>query len=73
MIQDQAGDPERRAKMPAERRLPRGTTDVQGLNGPNIYQMFELGVTQPIDYARIPNAEHLLPSMRYDYGVGRIY
>ena len=30
VIQDQAGDPERRSKMLAERRLPRGTTDIQG-------------------------------------------
>ena len=73
VIQDQAGDPERRAKMLAERRLPRGTTDVQGLNGPNMYQMYELGVTQPIDYDRIPNAAHLLPSMKYEYGIGHIY
>jgi putative spermidine/putrescine transport system substrate-binding protein len=73
VIQDQAGDPERRAKMIAERRLPRGTSDVQGLNGPNMYQVFELGVTQAIDYAKIPNAKHLLPSMKYEYGVGHIY
>ena len=73
VIQDQAGDPERRAKMIAERRLPRGTTDVQGLNGPNMFQMFQLGVTQPVDYAQIPNAKNLLPAMKQDYGVGHIY
>src|SRR5262245_43908178 len=37
VIQDQAGDPERRSKMLAERRLPRGTTDVQGLTAPNMF------------------------------------
>ena len=73
VIQDQAGDPERRAKMLAERRLPRGTTDVQGLNGPNMFQVHELGITQEIDYSRIPNAENLLPSMKEPYGVGHIY
>src|ERR1700753_4161413 len=31
VVQDQAGDPERRSKMLAEARLPRGTSDVQGL------------------------------------------
>src|SRR5690242_14520540 len=35
VVQDQAGDPERRSKMMAERRLPRGTTDVQGLSDIN--------------------------------------
>ncbi len=73
VIQDQAGDPERRAKMMAERRLPRGTTDVQGLSGSNIYQMGAAGVTAEIDYSRIPNAPHLLDSMKYKYGVGQIY
>jgi len=73
VIQDQAGDPERRAKLMAERRLPSGTTDVQGLSGPNMYQMYELGITMPIDYSKIPNSEHLLPSMKFEYGVGHIY
>ena len=73
VIQDQAGDPERRAKMLAERRLPRGTTDVQGLSGVNMYQVHEQGLTQEIDYSQIPNAENLLPSMMEPYGVGHIY
>jgi len=38
VIQDQAGDPERRSKMLAERRLPRGTTDIQGLSALNMFQ-----------------------------------
>lgn len=73
VIQAQAGDPERRAKMLAERRLPRGSSDLQGLNGPNMFQVYQLGVTQKIDYSKIPNAPHLLPSMKYEYGVGQIY
>ncbi|MCX8997950.1 extracellular solute-binding protein [Rhizobiaceae bacterium BDR2-2] len=73
VVQDQAGDPERRAKLAAERRLPRGSVDVHGLNGSNMYQVFQLGLTQEIDYSRIPNAEHLLPSMRDGYGVPHIY
>jgi len=73
VVQAQAGDPERRAKMLAERRLPRGSSDVQGLNGPTMYQMYHLGVTQKIDYDKIPNASHLLPTMKFEYGVGHIY
>lgn len=73
VIQAQAGDPERRGKMLAERRLPRGSSDIQGLNGPNMFQVYQLGVTQKIDYSKIPNAKHLLPSMKYEYGVGQIY
>ena len=73
VIQDQAGDPQRRSKMLAEKRLARGTSDVQGLSAINMYQMFEAGVTMEVDYGRLPNARHLLPSMKYRYGVGHIY
>jgi len=73
VIQDQAGDPERRSKMLAERRLPRGTTDIQGLSALKMFQMHDAGVIDAIDYGRLKNAPNLLPSMRYPYGVGHIY
>ena len=73
VIQDQAGDPERRSKMLAEKRLPRGTSDVQGLSGINMYQMHQAGVIQEIDYSQLKNAPQLLPSMKYPHGVGHIY
>jgi putative spermidine/putrescine transport system substrate-binding protein len=73
VIQDQAGDPQRRSKMLAERRLPRGTTDVQALTALNMFQMHDAGVIDTIDYARLNNASNLLPSMKYPYGVGHIY
>src|SRR5581483_6988025 len=53
VIQDQAGDPERRSKMLAERRLPRGTTDIQGLSALNMYQMHDAGVIDQIDYGKL--------------------
>jgi putative spermidine/putrescine transport system substrate-binding protein len=73
VVQDQAGDPQRRSKMMAERRLPRGTSDVQGLSSLNMYQMFDLGITEEIDYGKLKNAQYLLPSMKYPFGVGHIY
>jgi putative spermidine/putrescine transport system substrate-binding protein len=73
VIQDQAGDPQRRSKMFAEKRLPHGTSDVQGLSAINMYQMYVAGVTAEIDYNRLSNAKHLLPTMKYKYGVGHIY
>src|SRR5438477_12207791 len=39
VVQDQAGDPERRSKVLAEVRLPRGTTDVRRLSAANMYQI----------------------------------
>jgi putative spermidine/putrescine transport system substrate-binding protein len=73
VVQDHAGDPERRSKMLAEQRLPRGTSDVQGLSALNMFQMHDAGVVLPIDYGKLKNAGNLLPSMKYPYGVGHIY
>ena len=73
VAQDQAGDAPRRTKMVAEKRLPRGTTDIQGLSAANMFEMNEAGVAEPIDYSKLPNAKNLMPSMKYPYGVGHIY
>ena len=73
VVQDQASDAPRRAKIIAERRLPRGTTDIQGLSAANMYEMNEAGAVETIDYARIPNARNLIPSMKYPFGIGHIY
>lgn len=73
VIQDQAGDPERRAKMAAERRLPRGSTDLQGLSAAQMFQVFEQGLTQEIDYSRLKNGNDVIESMKYPFGVAHIY
>lgn len=73
VIQDQAGDPERRAKLMAERRLPTGTTDIQGLNGVNMYQMYALGLTQEVDHDKLPLSANLMPAFKLNYGVPHIY
>jgi putative spermidine/putrescine transport system substrate-binding protein len=73
IAQDQASDAPRRAKMLAERRLPRGTSDIQGLSAANMYEMNEAGAVEQLDYSKIPNAGNILPQMRYPYGIGHIY
>ena len=73
VAQDQAGDAPRRTKMVAEKRLPRGTSDIQGLSAANMFEMNEAGVVETIDYSKLPNAKNLMPSMKYPYGVGHIY
>ena len=73
VVQDQAGDAPRRAKMVAEKRLPRGTVDIQGLSAANMFEMNEAGVLEQIDYSKLPNAKNLLPTMKYPYGIGHIY
>ncbi|MBU0724330.1 MAG: extracellular solute-binding protein [Alphaproteobacteria bacterium] len=73
VVQDQAGDAQRRSKVLAERRLPRGTTDVQGLSAVNMYQMHDAGVMEELDYSKLKNAKNILESMKYPYGIGHIY
>ena len=73
VVYDEAGDAPRRAKMQAEARLPRGTTDIQGLSAAQMYEMQQAGLLAPVDYAQIPNAANLIPAMKYPHGIGHIY
>ena len=60
--------------MRAEARLPRGTSDLQGLERrADVRDERGRACACPIDYAKIPNAQYLLPQMKYPYGVGHIY
>jgi putative spermidine/putrescine transport system substrate-binding protein len=72
VVQDQASDAPRRAKMVAERRLPRGTTDIQGLSAAQMFDMNEAGISEPIDYSKLKNAGNILPIAKYPFGVGHI-
>jgi putative spermidine/putrescine transport system substrate-binding protein len=73
IVQDQDGDAPRRAKMLAEKRLPRGTVDIQGLSAVNMFQMNAAGVSETLDFSKIPNAPNIIPQMKYPYGIGHIY
>jgi putative spermidine/putrescine transport system substrate-binding protein len=73
VVHDIGGDPERRAKMRAEARLPRGTDDLQGLSAAQMFEMNEAGLCLPVDYSKLSNAKYLLPQMKYPYGIGHIY
>jgi putative spermidine/putrescine transport system substrate-binding protein len=73
VAQDQANSAPRRSKMLAEKRLPRGTSDIQGLSAAEMFAMNEGGVAEAIDYSKLSNAKNIIPSMKYPYGVGHIY
>lgn len=73
VVQDQASDAPRRAKMVAEKRLPRGSDDVQALSSAQMYEMYEAGTLEMLDYGKLPNSKNLLPAMKYPYGIGQIY
>jgi len=69
---EEQADP-RKAKMLAEQKLRRGTSDVQGLSANDMFDMNEQGLAEQIDYSKMPNAKNLIPSMKYKYGIGHIY
>jgi putative spermidine/putrescine transport system substrate-binding protein len=73
VVQDQASDSPRRAKLVAERRLPRGTTDIQAFSSANVAEMAAAGVLEEIDYSKIPNAQHLLPVLKSKFSLPHIY
>eukprot|EP01042_Synura_sphagnicola_P016669 gene16669-21077_t len=64
VVQDQAGDAPRRAKMVAERRLPRGTVDIQGFSAANMFEMNEAGVTEPLRFTAAPSDGHSVWAFR---------
>jgi putative spermidine/putrescine transport system substrate-binding protein len=73
VVHDIAGDPQRKAKLVAEQRLPRGTTDLQALSAAGSREMFNAGVLDTIDYTKLSNAPNLLAPMKTPYSVGHIY
>ena len=73
VVQDQAGQSERKSKVFAERRLPKGTVDLHGFSAADMFQMHDSGLVEEISYGRLKNAPNLLPSMKYKFGVGHIY
>ena len=73
VVYDEAGSAPRRAKMQAESRLPRGTSDIQALSAAEMYEMQQAGLLAPVDYAQIPLAANIIPAMKYSYGIGHIY
>jgi len=73
VVNDEANDPPRRAKVLAEKALRRGSSDIQGVSASFMYEMNQQGVIEQLDYSRMPNSQNLIPVMKYPYGVGHIY
>jgi len=70
---DLASAPARKAKMLAERNLPRGTVDVAHFTDADAYELAMQGVLEELDYDRIPNAAQLLPGMRNKHFLPWVY
>jgi len=73
VAQDQQNDTPRRSKVFAEKRLPRGTSDIQAFSAAFMYEMNEADVLEKIDYSKLANAKNINPAMKYPWGIGHIY
>jgi putative spermidine/putrescine transport system substrate-binding protein len=73
IIHDLAPAPERKAKLLAERRLPRGTIDVAWLSDADAFEMNAQGVLDGIDFSRIPNYKFVDQKFRVPHIVTWIY
>jgi putative spermidine/putrescine transport system substrate-binding protein len=73
VIHDLQPVPERKAKLLAERGLPRGTIDVVWLSDADAYEMNQAGVLDPVDISRIPNWNNIDAKLRVPHIVTWIY
>ena len=60
MVNDEAQVVQRKAKTVAEKRLPKGTSDVQALTATDIAELTEFGVLEPLDLSRLKNAPNII-------------
>lgn len=73
IIHDLAPVPERKAKLLAERRLPRGSIDVTWLSDADAYEMNAQGALETLDTSRIPSSKTIVEKLRLPYLVPCIY
>lgn len=67
IVHDLVPAPERKAKLLAERRLPRGSIDVAWLSDADAFEMYEQGVLEPLDPKMLPNLANVEEKFRLPY------
>jgi len=60
VVNDEAQVVQRKAKTMAERRLPKGTSDVQAFAATDIAELAETGVLEPLDASRMKNSPNII-------------
>jgi len=66
-------EPERKAKLLAERNLPRGTIDVAHFSGADAFELNEQGIWETLDMKKIPNYANVRPALRSPYFVPWVF
>lgn len=73
IVHDLGLEPERKAKMLAERKLPRGTTDIAHLNDSDAFEMNSHEVLEQLDFSKIANGADIVPALRKPYFIPWLY
>ena len=60
VVNDEAQVVQRKAKTVAEKRLPKGTSDIQALTATDIAELTEVEVLEKLDHAKLKNAKNLM-------------
>lgn len=73
LVKDLAPVSERKARLLAERRLPRSSVDLTWLSDGDAFEMQQQDVLEWLDFDKIPNFANILPSLQTPYYVPAIY
>jgi putative spermidine/putrescine transport system substrate-binding protein len=65
--------PERKTKLLAERRLPRGTIDIAHMTDADAFEMQIQDVLEELDLTQLPNYQHIYPELQSRYFVPWVY
>ena len=73
VVHDLGMEPERKAKLVAERQLRRGSVDVIHINATDAFELMNQGVLADLDASKIPNLADVVPSLRQPYFLPWLY
>ncbi|MGA7803614.1 ABC transporter substrate-binding protein [Bradyrhizobium sp.] len=73
IVRDLGMEPERKSKLLAEQRLPRGTVDVIHLNDSDAFEMKSYDAVSEIDFSKMSNANDIIAPLHKPYFVPWLY
>jgi len=73
IVRDLGLEPERKSKLLAERKLPRGSVDVVHLNDSDAFEMKSHDAISDLDFSKIPNGKDIIAPLRKSYFIPWLY
>ncbi|MBV9065106.1 MAG: extracellular solute-binding protein [Methylobacteriaceae bacterium] len=73
IVRDLGMEPERKAKLVAERQLRRGSVDVIHINATDAFELQNQGVLADLDGSKIQNLANVVPTLKQTYFVPWLY